>query len=436
MSHIILVDSDDSFRTVLTLNLMKSVGSRVTQNKSIAETIHHLKLDSNVDLIIYRKNGEAEQSDLVISDFLKEKSLTIRLLIIHSNMTWEEIVFKTVLALGVEANPDGIPQKLNFVPVGINYFFNFSDRSIGSDIYIRVKKGNEFHYIKRFHFDEKINNEDIQRYKISGLRNFYIEKEKFRDFVDFSTLQVSLTLKRINSNEGDRAKLNSDAFNLMTERVQMLGIDKYTVELVKSAVESMEDSLGSNNALVNYLNLLKSNSYSYGYSHSYLCCLLLHKISKQFDWCTAALKEKLTLVSYFHDISLTEELVDYNCAEDLKYGHLDEYDKVLVTNHAQVSANIVSAFDFIPEGVGSIIREHHGSKNGVGFQESLSSTISPVSMMFVVVENFVDEFLNFGYVPTTEEIESILEMLKAKYTKLTYEETIVALSKMVHSKKF
>lgn len=447
MTQIIVVDSNETFTSLLHLNITKCIGSNVIIKTNSKEALEYLEEHPNINLIISRDHIDEDHTASQLINSLVDKKLKIPVIILggrsltypeahvlSSAATWRETIFKAGTLLGVEVDFEKNVQKIKYTPVGINHFLNLDEVNICCDVYIRVKKGEEFHYIKRFHAEETLSREVISKYKSSGLTMFYINRDQFREFVDFSTKQLSLKLKNEKISATERAHLNSDSHNVMAERIQCLGIDQHTTELVEASIASTKVALVEKNALSAYLERIQTNKLSYGYSHSYMCCLILHKISKSFDWCTTQVKEKFTLISLFHDISLSEELVVYNNADDLKFSDLDNYDKTLVTNHAQLSATIISAFDFIPEEVASVIREHHGAKNGIGFPDNLSISISTIAMMFVVVEDFVDQFLSFEKNPTESEMKDLLEKLKAKYTKLTYEKTISAICEMVYSK--
>lgn len=448
MSQILLIDNQETLRSLLKLTMMKCIGYNVVPQRNAAESIAFLETDFNNDLIICRDNIESEISAFLIIDYLKKNNLNVPLIVIgeissdypnlhclKKDIDWKEIVYKAGAILNIKIDLDKNLQTQSFNPVGINYFFNVCDTNIGCDIYIRVKKGTESHYVKRFHADEQFTRAEIEKYKSSGLTFFYISKNQFQYFVNNSMDRLLLKLGDEKVSTTVRNKLNSDSYNLLVDRIQILGIDEGTIELVEASVKSMKESLGEKNALSAFLDSMQSNKNSYGYAHSFLICLILHKISHKFYWFTHKVKEKITLISYFHDISLPEELIVYNSDEAVVSGQLQQSDKDLIRNHAMLSANIVGAFEFVPEDVSSIIREHHGSVKGIGFQSSVSISISPLSQMFVVVEDFVDEFLSLEKAPSEVEINHILNRLKTKYTKLTYEKTVSALSVMVELKK-
>ncbi|MEQ1666309.1 MAG: hypothetical protein ABL927_13140, partial [Bdellovibrionales bacterium] len=156
----------------------------------------------------------------------------------------------------------------------------------------------------------------------------------------------------------------------------------------------MKSSLQEKDSLAKFLKTLQSNQLSYAYAHSYLCSLILHKVVGSFDWNSQQVRDTLTHVAYFHDISLKESaLMEINSTKDLDVNKLNDADKKTVLNHALQSSIILERFPNIPSNVVTIIKEHHGSKTGVGFPDDLSISLTAISMMFIVVEHFVNEFL-------------------------------------------
>jgi HD-GYP domain-containing protein (c-di-GMP phosphodiesterase class II) len=427
---------------------MKSIGSDVIEKSSASDAISLLEILPNIDLIICRDHIGQENTGLNLANFFENEKHTIPLLIIGKNASkykhlvsispgqnWKSIITSAGQILGVNVVFDDNKMANEYVPVSLNYFLNITSTSLGCDVYIRVKKGDEYQYIKRLHSTDQFTREDIEKYKTGGLKEFFIPKEHFSQFVNFVTSQLTLKLEDKKVTTVDRLKLTSEAYELTLERIQSVGIDDYTVEIVEESIKSMQTSLSENNALAVFLQSLKDNQLSYGYSHAYLCSLLLHKVVVNFDWATAQVKEKLTFVSYFHDISLKDNLMKYRTELEVETSDLSNEDKNAVLFHAANSAAIVDKFPNIPTGISSIIKEHHGSKNGMGFPETLSIAISPIGMMFIVVEHFVDEFLKIEGPPKNQEMEKIFITLRAKYNKVTYEQTVVALESMILNKK-
>ncbi len=444
MSQIILIENNDTLRDLLKFNIMKCLGINVIEKKNAFEAVSLLEIVPNIDMVICRENIESEKTGIKLARYLEKEKSSIPLLVIGNNVSayphlsaidinqcWKSIIAKISKILNIDASMDEAKSINEFVPVSLNYFLNISSASMGCDVYIRLKKGNEYQYIKRLRSCDQFTRADIEKYQAAGLREFYILKEYYNSFINFASSHLSVKLENSSLTCIDRIQLGSEAYNLTSERIHSLGVDQHTVEIVESSIKSMMSSVREDDALASFLKSLRAKKLSYGYVHSYLGCLVLHKIFPSFEMKYLHDKDFFTFVSYFHDISLRDDLVGYHSTTDVINSGLAKGDKLLIQNHAMISAAIVESFENIPSGVVEIIREHHGSKNGVGFSELLSDSISPVSMVFIVVEDFVDEYLKIIDNPTISNVNRVLEVLGKKYNKHTYEETVMALKNMI-----
>ena len=450
MSQILLIETDDSLRSILKLNMMKNIGCEVIEKVALEEALSILAILPDIDLILCRDQSGTLQIAEEIANYLKAEKSKIPVLIIGekrtdyqfanaipATSTWKDVVTMAGKLLGVNVQLEQNLITEDYVAIGINYFLNINSPSMGCDIYIRVKKGDAgFQYIKRLHANDQFSRADIEKYRDAGLKEFFIQKEHFSQFVNYVTNQLIAKLDDASLSAESRATLNSEAYEITLERMNSVGVDEYTIAIVEESLKSMEASIKENNALSSFLSMLRSNKISYAYSHCYLLSILLHKVVEHFEWVTPQIKEKLTVIAYFHDISLADStLMKIQNMKELEASGLSPADQKLVLNHAMASAEMIENFPKMPAGVGSIIREHHGSKGGYGFSESLSIAIAPLSMMFIVVEDFVDQYLKTEGNPNWQQIEQIVENLKVRYTKMTYAQTVQALSSMILNNK-
>jgi HD-GYP domain-containing protein (c-di-GMP phosphodiesterase class II) len=432
------------------MKLLESIGCDVIEKQSAKDAITLLQILPDIDLVICREKIGTEKTGFDISTFLEKEMSSTPILIIGNKITnynhakvidatqpWRNIVAVAGKVMGMGTVFDESRVTSDYVPVGIHYFSSITSASICCDVYIRIKKDkSDYQYVKRLHASDQFSREDIVKYKESGLKDFYISKENFNQFVNFVTADLIGQLGNEKLASVDRILLSSEAYEVTLDRIHSLGIDNYTIEMVEKSIQSMEISLRENNNLTVFLKTLKDNQLSFAYAHSYLSCLILHKIVVHFDWESVQVLEKLTYVAYFHDISLKNiSLMKINALCDLDNSDLSDIDKKLINNHALQSAAIIERFPKLPIGIAGIIKEHHGSKSGVGFPENLSTSIAPISMMFVVVENFVDEFLKIKGVPTNEDFIKIFANLGNRYNSSIYQQTLVALQNMTQSKK-
>lgn len=448
MTQILIIESDETLRKIIKLNLIKTIGSDVIEMNSSKDAIDLLRILPGIDLIICREIIKNDKAALNLSQYLVSENSTTPLLVvgnkvstyehlfvIEENAEWRSIVEGVSQLLGM-GKADVVQSLPDYVPVSIYYFMNINTLISGCDIFIRVKKNEkEFQYVKRLHAGDHFSREDILRYHESGLNEFFIAKENFTQFVNFVTADLINKLSDSTINGSKRIALSSDAYRVTQERINSVGVDDHTVRLVEESIASMTNLLKEQNILATFLKSLKANECSYAYAHSYLCCLILHKIITKFHWQSPQIREKLAYIAYFHDISLNgANVTEINTLKDFSNSQLRDEERKRVENHALESAKIVSKFEKIPQGVDTIIKEHHGSKSGVGFVDSYSATLMPLSMMFIVTENFVDALLKIEGSPSAADMKNIFAELQLRFNKSTYEQTLTALQDMVAKK--
>ncbi|MGZ3788133.1 MAG: hypothetical protein ACXVLQ_06395 [Bacteriovorax sp.] len=433
MAQILLIESDESLRKILKLNIMKNINCDVIEMNSAVSASSMLLILPDIELIICREKIGLEKSSKEMALFLEKNGMSTPLIVVTSQ-SWKELVLDAGRILGVSANNN---QTISpYVPVGIHNFLTITSLGLLCDVYIRVKKNeHEFQYIKRLHEGDYFTKADIEKYQESGLKELFIPRDHLAEFVNHVTKNMVDKLDDLNVNGSDLIELGSMAFEVTRERINALGIDELTLEIVRDSIRSMENSIGEKNALSNFLKTLKENKFSYAYAHSYLTCLILHKVVAYFDWESPQVRDKLTYAAYFHDMGLNDsEQMRITSEADLKNSSLNEEEEKLVLNHALQSSLILEKFPKIPNGVSTIVKEHHGSRTGTGFSDSLSISITPISMMFIVVENFVEEFLKIKGNPKSSDFENIFASLKKRYYKITYQQTLNALESMTLKK--
>lgn len=449
MTQILIIENDETLRKIIKLNLTKTIGSDVIEISTSKEAIELLRILPEMDLIICREIIKSDSAGFNLAQYLISEKLKTPLLVIgnkvsiykHSfhvegNSDWRVIVEKVNQILKIHES-DAQSSLPEYVPVSIYYFMNINTVMSGCDIFIRVKKNeNEFQYVKRLHAGDHFIREDTLRYYENGLHEFYIEKENFTPFVNFVTADLIRKLSDQTISGSKRITLSSDAYKVTQERINSIGVDDYTVRLVDESITSMTALLKEQNVLAIFLKALKANECSYAYAHSYLCCLILHRIISKFDWQSPQIREKLAYIAYFHDIALNgSDLTEINTLEGFTKSELNDEERKRVESHALESAKIVNKFDNVPSGIDTIIKEHHGSRTGIGFVDNYSATLMPLSMMFIVTENFVDELLKVGGSPNSADMKNIFSKLQLRFNKSTYGQTLTALQNMVTATK-
>ena len=106
-------------------------------------------------------------------------------------------------------------------------------------------------------------------------------------------------------------------------------------------------------------------------------------------------------------------------------------------NHAHHAATLVQTFPRLPQGVDIIIKQHHGSTNGVGFPEVLTAAISPLAIFFMVIEDFSSKVLAMEDTPENivKSMRESLIPLKEKYQLPSYRKIVTEIENLITPKK-
>jgi hypothetical protein len=80
----------------------------------------------------------------------------------------------------------------------------------------------------------------------------------------------------------------------------------------------------------------------------------------------------------------------------------------------------------IPFGVETIIKQHHGTRDGIGFS-TYPMSISPLALLFMVAEEWVHLILKAEELNIKLERKEILQKLRLKYKGFSYDPILRAL---------
>lgn len=426
----------------------------ITKFKSIISILP--ELDFIIIIATESNSSEIEQIERVLKDLNNEKQLII--IGNYQSTRTKTKVFSGVLDLEEIKrliNDIIFQNKLNaeknslnlFVPIKFSFIEEFKKIPFPVDFYLRIKQNAEdYQFIKKLLKNEIFSEEEIEKFKKFQLEFLFVTREQYSDFLKFS-----VKLAFANNKKTDKTILkNLDfSYHLASKSLALMGITEENVNLVNQNLELMEQTVSNEGALADYIKLINSNKMSYNYAHSYLISIFMTKVAQAFTWDSKAIREKIVYIAYFHDISLpNEHLARIHTHEDLYKEQAVDYefqakskirDTILsseeiekVNHHAINSSLILDQFPKVPIGVSQVVKEHHGAKNGIGFNESMSISLQPMSMLFLVVEDFVARFLDLQK-PTAEDIKKMLQDLKQKYNKGNYKKSVEAIEQYLFS---
>jgi hypothetical protein len=454
MAQVVIIDQERTYRAQLKAAFNK-LGKFV--DGSAPEIVDKIDIKEagpimelvNPDIIICRVDAAAD-----ILAWIEKTEITVFLLVVgkyestyyHFHnldmyLSPDNVVMKTKSILsGTEFVPIISQSFSNELYVGVNlhYFFTLTGSKLDCDIYLKVYKDvNGFNYNKQFAAGADFKAELVQKIKDAGIKELYVEKEKIHHFLHYSKSEIQEKIKNPSLDPIEKMKMTYDLFELSTELFLAGDLNEHNQEIVNIGIAALRVVASEKNAMANFLKAAKMRKMSYAFSHMMLNYIILLKILSAVSLDTAQMQDKLPFVMYFHDISIKndEDLLKINHHSDFKKMELTEEQEQKVQNHALMSAKLIEKYPGLPSGVIGFILEHHGMKNGIGFQENLSTNILPLSTMFIVVEDFVDHFLKLPQPPAGAQIAEFMAKLQKRYYKESYQQTLAAIDSMLKGKK-
>ncbi len=443
MAQAILIESNQVMHELLAINLKNYVGLEIIPRKDASEAIGLLDILPDIELIVTRFKIGMEETTLKIIEYIEKNQLEIGLIIIgepnldlsekavviKDDKDWEEVIKSAARILGITTGV--LPNTVlpDYIPIPTNYFLPLTKSCC--DVYIRIKKGPEdFQFIKRIHANDNFTREEIQKYVDQGLKSFYIPK-KYRDyFTNFVTNQLVYQLKQQVYENEVNYELLSESYEVAINEIMEMGFTSSTIELTETLIETMfktfEKSKGVSSFIAEIINA-KSN---YMYQHCHLTSVVSNQILNSLDLDVRNKYEKLTYAAFFHDMSLSknDNLAKVRNNKEIKRVTNKQSEIDQIHEHALKSAEIIRSHPDAPVGVDQIIREHHGSLDGRGFNSDESSKLNPLSRVLIIAEDFVSRLLKYAH-DKKSGARPLLKELNEDYAEPEMKKVIQALEK-------
>lgn len=322
----------------------------------------------------------------------------------------------------------------DFVSVEIANFYQLSNPCC--DIYIKMTKAGEEHFVKRIYANDILDKDIVRRYEQNNLTHFFVQKEDFEKLMG-QILSQSLT-KVVKAFKEDKKvmEVSSDTFEISQNLLNELGITPQTVKLAKTSIVAMTKTVSSSKKLSTMLRSLLENETTYAFKRNYLASLFFYQIIPNLGWGRGEqLKQtmdKVCYICFFHDIVLREEkLLKIHSLDDIEQVDLSESERKLVLEHANMTTTLLQEISGIPTGIDVIVRQHHGSLNGVGFPDVYTSNLSPLAICFIVIEKYVVEILKCIEGREKLKLNTILSELEEFFHLSSYRKIIFELKSLI-----
>jgi response regulator RpfG family c-di-GMP phosphodiesterase len=435
---ILLVESNPEFRRILALNLNVYLNAEVKVLSNADEVISNLKKEVP-DLIICEDQVNEENTILKVVYYISSQNAEIPVILLGQNnkiadmvtsidkADWKGVVKHAaeILKITAERMMEQESKVENFFPLDIYNLSNVTLEDSACDVFIRefdgykqiIEAGKEFPHIF------------IQDLILDGVTQVFIKKDERLKFINQFTSQVLLKLQDKNLTDSERNKLTETGFNTVRDMISLTGINDHALDLAEASVGNMTKTVEGAKGLDQLLTILQRDCNSYSYKHCLLISGIAHFVISKMDWGSSQQQDKICFISFFHDITLTEELlVKIHNKEDLDSAELTTEERNKIMNHALDAANLVKANKKSPYGADSIIIQHHGNLNGIGFSDGLNASLSPLAIVFMVCQDYADIILSVE--PEFFNRQNALRPIKAKYNKGMFKKVVEVLEKI------
>ncbi|OIQ18006.1 MAG: hypothetical protein BM556_11325, partial [Bacteriovorax sp. MedPE-SWde] len=391
MFKVLMIESDENFQKIFSLNLNAFVGAETFFVSSTEDAIIFLENDEQgIDVVITNDKKTKSNSTLDIFNYSQESKSSINIISIGGDSSdsdnihtikdedWKEVIRQTAKILEVTSSKMMEKDKDlgEMFPILLSNLYDVEVEESATDVFLLedneyetiIEAGEEFPIIL------------LKSMKIDEVKYLYIRKADRLKFINQITKNILLKLGSKDLNKEQKVSIGQFGFDTFKDILSMAGMTEQAIKLAEKSVENMSNILEEFDEIEALLKSLKQNSNSYRYQHSVLTAAVSYDIVSKIDWGSKEQKDKVCFISLFHDITLeTDEQAKICTNKELKSSSITAKEKKLVEQHALKASLLLKSIPKAPYGADSIVLQHHGMLNGIGFTKELNSSLSPLA---------------------------------------------------------
>lgn len=449
MARILFVESDKEIRTLISTAIKSEFRVHIFYANDARDAIQAVKTEK-FDLILCREQIEQQRTGASLANFRKKSPEDCPLLLILGD---EKFDIDGVENLPIPYDHDDLvsrvhgqlaeakihPDKENvppYIPFELVFFLNMDITPC--DLYLKMIRSDGEHFVKRFRSKDNIDQEAIDKYvKGDKIKHLYVEKKDRFAFFNYmvkscfdyichaKSSEVHLTIGR-----------HAENYQIIQNMVEVFGIDEETIRVCDKTIKKMLDHVKQYNMLNELLRSVLSSPGNYHYKHCYLNLLMTAHILPHLKWSGEKhfeiVLEKMCYAIFFHDICLQDDkLIKISNKISFYKAELTHKERELVENHANMAATLLLRYPGLPSGVDLIVKQHHGTTNGVGFTDYYKASISQMAILFIIIEEFVGQILD--YASHKNGVLKILNTMSRQFELPSYIRIVDALKESVMS---
>jgi response regulator RpfG family c-di-GMP phosphodiesterase len=445
MRKAVLIEKDPEIRKLYELNLDLYLGMEVLLVNDADELSNYLRKKKDVSLIISTDKIGDENTIMKVFYFVNAQKLDIPVILLGSEpklvdnikqfdpKNWREVIRTAGKLLGITAEEMATLEVPNYYPIPLRSFLAITKSA--SDVYLQTQKSalghpTDQHLKKIIAENQEYKKEMIEELLLNDIQTLFIPSKDRLKFVNHLSDEIHQKLAKAGhtGNTSEDIANSSQAFYAVREMLEMTGLSARAIELAKNSIDIMTKTVQQTNGISDLLDILERDKLGYLYKHVILIATIAHYTIAEMEWGSKEQQDKICFVSFFHDISIPDDqMAKVQNLKQLKSEGFKPTQEKKILNHALYGSELLKSYPKLPIGADVIILQHHCQLNGIGFPNSLSNRVTPLAIVFRVVEDFVEILLSVKKEYFVKN--NVIKTLRQVYNKGQYRKVVDAIEK-------
>lgn len=433
MSTIVILDNRPKAGHLYTVGLEAYVGANIVEVDSINEAAEYLS-NNAPNILITRSPIEERDLGFKFNQLINQKKLETKLIVIgktkissheaaifDENVGVQEIIRKSAQILGVTARDMAEKDVGRYYPIKVGLLC--PNLQLVCPIF-RKRKDTFEPFLKK---DDRIHQEIITILRDEGDEAIYVDANDRLKFVNSLTVFLSELLADDNLSLQNSLMFSSHAYKVVRDAARKMMVTPEIIQMTENNIKTMTSIVQRIPKLRELLEATTQDM-NLGFRHSLLNCYVASHIIDKLEWGTQDQKVKIAFVSFFHDITIAEEeFLLIHSEEALDIHPMTQEQRVSVLRHAINAATLLNKYyTSLPFGVDTIVKQHHGTRDGIGFN-AYPLSISPLALVFMVAEEWVHHVLLAEKLKMNISRSEILDRLHFKFKGISFQNILKAL---------
>ena len=264
--------------------------------------------------------------------------------------------------------------------------------------------------------DEEVNRDKIFSFINLGYSEVFFLKAMSKDVTALLIKGMVDKIETEYDSIDEKFKSVNEVYHTTRELASKLGFPAKVIQVVTAIINKIaDDAMKDNLILHKYLTSLRNNAeLGFRFRLAELSGLIATQIVQNITAAGNDPINKVVFACLFADMTLKDRShIHIRSSEAL--AKLPAEVQKEINNHAVEASDIVAKSKNVPFESEKLIKQHHGSHNGVGFPKNLSPQISPLALVVFAAQDIAYEIL----IDPKRPIDLICDSLTERHTNAT-----------------